>query len=140
MRKTCHLISFISLLFAVIINTGCTKTDTVSTGNYTGWAVGQAYTGYGSILNTQNDGFSWTRQQVSSLAPDVNINDIKALNSQTAWAVGGVVNGYGLIMSTLDGGLNWSRAGSLMQIPNVELMAVYVINQQKIWVAGKSNR
>lgn len=140
MRKPCHLFLWIPLLFFVLLNNGCSKSDSGSTGTYTGWAVGQVYNGYGTILNTQNDGFSWLRQVIPSLDPDVNINDINALDSQEAWVVGGVVNGFGLILRTLDGGLNWDRVGTLDQIPNVELMAVYVVDKQTIWVAGKNNR
>jgi photosystem II stability/assembly factor-like uncharacterized protein len=118
----------------------CSKSDPPNNSTYTGWAVGQAYNGFGTIINTQNDGFSWIRQQIPSLAPDVDIYDINALDYQTAWVVGGVVGGYGLILNTLDGGLNWTRKGTVSQIPNVELSAVYVIDQQIVWIAGKNNR
>lgn len=140
MRKSCHLFLFIPLLLVMILNYGCSKSDSSSTGSHAGWAVGGTDSGYGTILNTQNDGFSWQRQQIPTLAPDVNINDINALNSQEAWAVGGVVNGYGLILSTLDGGITWNRVGILDQIPNIELLAVYVVDKQSIWVTGKNNR
>ncbi len=140
MRKSCHLFLWISLLFVTILNNGCSKNDSGSVGNYTGWAVGQSYKGYGTLLNTQNDGFSWLRQVIPGTAPDVNLNDINVLDSEEAWAVGGVVNGFGLILRTLDGGINWNRVGDKNQIPNVELLAIYAIDKQTIWVAGKNNR
>jgi photosystem II stability/assembly factor-like uncharacterized protein len=140
MRKSSHLNLLILFLFVIFLNTRCTKSDTTSSGNYTGWAVGQTSNGYGTILNTQNDGFDWFRQQVSTLAPDVSLNDIKAFTSLEAWAVGGVVNGYGLILHTLDGGISWERMGTLNTVPNADLMAVLVIDAQTVWIAGKSNR
>jgi photosystem II stability/assembly factor-like uncharacterized protein len=140
MRKPCCLFLLIPLFFVLILNHGCSKSDPPSEGNYSGWAAGQAVNGYGTIVNTQNDGFSWSRQQIPTLAPDVNMNDIHAFDSQTAYSVGEVVNGYGLILRTLNGGITWERVGTISQIPNVELMAVYVIDLQNIWVAGKSNR
>ena len=137
MRKPFNLFMLIPLTFVLLLNNGCSKSDSPSDGTFTGWAVGQANSGYGTLITTQNDGFSWMRQQIQSLAPDVNINDISAFDSKTAYAVGEVVSGYGLILRTLDGGISWERVGVMGQIPNVALMAVYVIDLQNIWVAGK---
>ena len=140
MRKSIHCFWCFALFLVIFMYYGCTKSTSSSGGTYTGWAVGQSFNGYATLLYTQNDGFSWIRQQIPNLAPAVNLNDISVLNSLDAWCVGGVVNGYGLILNTVDGGVNWSRVGSQLQIPNAELMAVHVFDQQTIWITGKSNR
>jgi photosystem II stability/assembly factor-like uncharacterized protein len=123
----------------MIILFGCTKNETTVNQSYTGWAVGGVSGGYGTIINSQNDGMAWNRQANSSLVPDAFFMDVNMVSTQQVWAVGSVMNGYGLIMLTTDGGLNWIRKGSSATIPNVQFNAVCAIDANTVWVAGSGN-
>ncbi|MCX6249961.1 MAG: YCF48-related protein [Bacteroidetes bacterium] len=139
MRKPLTLILLLLISSSLLFFTGCSKTTPVADQTYTGWAVGPVYNGFGTIINTQNDGMSWLRQLTPGIASDVSITDISVLNSVEAWAVGDVLYGFGLILHTTDGGISWSRSGNEIQIPNSGLLCIKAINQQKIWVAGKNS-
>jgi photosystem II stability/assembly factor-like uncharacterized protein len=121
------------LLFMV----ACDKTQPINDQQYKGWVVGQAASGFGTILSTTNDGMTWARQGSQSQAAGVDLYDIHGLDQNHAWAVGGIFMGYGLILHTTDGGNTWIRQGTATQIPNVRLYAVHAIDNLTIWVAGE---
>ncbi len=124
----------------MILAGSCTKNnETTSNSDYTGWVAGEVSGGYGTILNTQNNGMAWYRQGSPQLAPNIGISDVYMVGELEVWAVGGVQNGYGLILHTSDGGINWSRVGTKTQIPNIELKAVHAIDVNTIWISGNNN-
>ena len=106
---------------------------------YKGWVVGQAESGYGTILSTTNDGLTWSRQGSQSQASGVDLYDIHGLDKNYVWAAGGIYKGFGLILHSMDGGVNWGRQGTATTIPNVRLYAVHAINSLNIWAAGENN-
>jgi len=129
-----------SLILIVLISASCSKTTPPSNEKqFKGWVVGQAESGYGTILSTSNDGLTWSRQGSQSQASGVDLYDIRGLDENNVWAVGGIYKGYGLILNSSDGGLNWNRQGSSSQIPNVRLYAVHAIDNLNIWVAGENS-
>jgi photosystem II stability/assembly factor-like uncharacterized protein len=129
---------FFLLLIAMLA--GCGKPTTpVDDHQYKGWVVGQAESGYGTILSTTNDGLNWTRQGSQSQAAGVDLYDIQGLDQNNVWAVGGIYKGYGLILHSIDGGASWIRQGSAAQIPNVKLFAVHVVSNLNIWAAGENS-
>jgi photosystem II stability/assembly factor-like uncharacterized protein len=124
--------------FFLLFFMACTKSDPINDQQYKGWVVGQAESGFGTILSTTNDGLTWTRQGSQSQAAGVDLYDIHGLDQYNAWAVGGIFKGYGLILHTTDGGTSWFRLGTADQIPNVRLYAVHAVDELKIWVAGEN--
>jgi photosystem II stability/assembly factor-like uncharacterized protein len=126
------------LAFFLLFLMACTKSDPIDDQQYKGWVVGQAASGFGTILSTSNDGLTWTRQGSQSQAAGVDLYDIHGLDQNNAWAVGGIYKGYGLILHTTDGGTNWFRLGTATQIPNVRLYAVHAVDDLTIWVAGEN--
>jgi photosystem II stability/assembly factor-like uncharacterized protein len=127
----------LSAIFLLILM-ACTKSEPVNDQQYKGWVVGQAASGFGTILSTSNDGLTWTRQGSQSQAAGVDLYDIHGLDQNNAWAVGGIYMGYGLILHTTDGGTNWFRQGTAVDIPDVRLYAVRAIDNLNIWVAGEN--
>ena len=135
-------INYLLGLFVVLsfLIASCSKSTTTSSDQvFKGWVVGQAESGFGTILSTNNDGLAWTRQASQSQAAGVDLLDIHGFDETTVWAVGGIYKGYGLILHSTDGGVNWYRQGTSTQIPNVKLYAVHAIDKLNIWVAGENN-
>ena len=138
--NVCRFNNFAGLAgFFLIFIIACTKSEPINDQQYKGWVVGQAESGFGTILSTSNDGFTWTRQGSQSQAAGVDLYDIHGLDQDNAWAVGGIFKGYGLILHTTDGGTTWSRQGTAAQIPNVRLYSVHAVDKQNIWVAGENS-
>ncbi len=102
---------------------------------YAGWAVGNAWDGYGTILRSTDSGASWSRQGVGQLA-GVKMESVVAVNPNTAWVVGDMAGGYATIYHTTDGGLTWDRKGSAAQVPNTSLFKVTAFGDNNIWAVG----
>lgn len=135
-----RFINFIGLiLIYLFIISACTKSKPIDDQQYKGWVVGQAESGFGTILSTSNDGLTWTRQGSQSQAAGVDLYDIHGLDQNNVWAVGGIYKGYGLILHSTDGGISWFRQGNATQIPNVRLYSVHAIDSQTIWVSGENS-
>jgi photosystem II stability/assembly factor-like uncharacterized protein len=126
-------------VFSLFFIIACTKSEPINDQQYKGWVVGQAASGFGTILSTSNDGFTWIRQGSQSQAAGVDLYDIHGLDQNNAWAVGGIFKGYGLILHTTDGGTTWNRQGTVAQIPNVKLYSVHAVDKLNLWVAGENS-
>ncbi len=50
-----------------------------------GWAVGDSIGGYGTILRTADGGDTWVRQGSPADVPDVQLNEVSAVDDQHAW-------------------------------------------------------
>ena len=125
-------------VFSLLLIIACTKSEPVNDQQYKGWVVGQAASGFGTILSTSNDGFTWTRQGSQSQAAGVDLYDIHGLDQNNVWAVGGIFKGFGLILHSTDGGTTWTRQGTAVQIPNVKLYSVHAVDKFNIWAAGEN--
>ena len=137
-KKFIFLISGIVLILLIVY--ACNKTTPETTDQqYKGWVVGQAESGFGTILSTNNDGLTWVRQGSQSQASGVDLYDIHGLDQYNVWTVGGIYKGYGLILHSTDGGINWIRQGTSATIPNVRLYAVHAIDDLNLWAAGDNN-
>ena len=90
-----------------------------------GWVVGSnPANGSGVILHTKNGGYQWDRQGTTNEIPNVELNNVQAVNHQTVWVVGDNDSGYGLILRTDNGGRTWVRQGQPGLIPDVALFGV----------------
>ena len=135
-----RIITFVGLIILMLFSfTNCDEDEPIDDQQYKGWIVGQAASGYGTILSTSNDGLTWSRQGSQSQAAGVDLYDIHSIDQNFVWAVGGIYQGYGLILHSTNGGVNWYRQGSDTEIPDVRLYAVHAIDEQHIWVAGESS-
>jgi photosystem II stability/assembly factor-like uncharacterized protein len=103
---------------------------------YSGWVVGDASDGYGTILYTTNGGDTWTHQGKAGEIPDVDLSSVSAVNNNIAWVVGGQDNGFGTILHTHDGGKTWERQGSPSEIPNIQLLKLKAVNANIVWAVG----
>lgn len=106
---------------------------------YAGWAVGNVWDGYGTILRSSDSGNTWTRQGFGQIG-NAGLAGISAVGPYTAWAVGEAVGGYGAIYHTTDGGTTWIRKGSenatdADYIPNVDLNKVHAVGND-VWIVG----
>ena len=142
-----HLTTFLgtlSIIALIVFGVGCSDDSGTNPepvpepGGYHGWAVGRSADGFGTIIHTVNSGTTWVRQGNAGMIPDVDINDITAVDSLNAWAVGSYEGGYATILRTTDGGDNWIRQGSAASIPNVELEGVSAVSVDIAWAAGDS--
>ncbi len=122
-----------ALLFGLFV-WGCALDGWAAT--YSGWVVGDASDGYGTILYTTNGGETWTRQGKAGEIPDVILVSVSAVNENIAWAVGYQDSGYGTILHTHDGGKTWERQGSPAEIPNAQLLKVRAVGANTAWVVG----
>ena len=127
------------LFFLPFLFTACSDDEPINDQQYKGWVVGQAESGYGTILSTSNDGMTWTRQGSQSQAAGVDLYDIHSLDQNTVWASGGIYQGYGLILHSSNGGVTWNRQGTATEIPNSKLFAIHAMDAQNIWAAGDNN-
>jgi photosystem II stability/assembly factor-like uncharacterized protein len=138
--KTDRIFTFVCLsALILLLATSCTKSTEVNDQQFKGWIVGQAASGYGTLLSTTNDGLTWSSQGSQSQAAGVDLYDIHGLDQNTAWAVGGILKGYGLILHTTDGGTTWNRQGTASDVPAARLYAVHAVDQSTIWVAGEGS-
>jgi photosystem II stability/assembly factor-like uncharacterized protein len=102
-----------------------------------GWVIGTFPSdGYGVVLHTADGGQVWTRQGSANEFPNVNLNNVKAVDPHTVWVVGNSDNGYGLILRTDDGGQTWARQGRPGMIPDAAIFGVGAANQKSAWVVG----
>jgi photosystem II stability/assembly factor-like uncharacterized protein len=112
---------------------------TASATRTSGWVVGtDAADGYGVILHTANGGRLWVRQGTASDVPNVELNNVKAVNHKTAWVVGNADSGYGVILRTADAGLTWVRKGGPGTIPDGAIYGVGPVNGKTAWVVGQA--
>ena len=102
---------------------------------YAGWAVGNVWDGYGTILRSTDSGVSWSRQGVGQLA-GVKMESVVAVNPTTAWVVGNSNADFATIYHTADGGLTWDRKGSAAQVPDTSLVKVTSFGNDNIWAVG----
>jgi PKD repeat protein len=75
-----------------------------------GWAIGQDQAGTPAIVHTTDGGLTWQVQGDLSAWPDMEGNDISAVDDQTAWAAlgsGNMNEARGAILHTTDGGTTW---------------------------------
>ena len=104
-----------------------------------GWVVGtDAADGYGVILHTSNGGRLWVRQGSTSDVPNVELNNVKAVDRDIAWVVGNADSGYGVILRTADAGLTWVRKGGPGTIPDGAIYGVGPVNGKTAWVVGQA--
>jgi photosystem II stability/assembly factor-like uncharacterized protein len=104
-----------------------------------GWIIGTPPAdGYGVILHTTNDGQLWVRQGSTSDVPDVELNNVKAVDSDTAWVVGNADSGYGVVLRTSDAGLTWVRQGGPGTIPDESIFGVGPVDRETAWVVGEN--
>lgn len=109
--------------------------------SHTGWAVGSSADGYGTIIHTTDSGKTWIREGNSTTIPDVDFNDVAAVDRLNVWVVGASSPGtngtsYGTILRTTDGGETWIRQGSPSTIPDVELFGISSTDGEVAWVVG----
>ena len=104
-----------------------------------GWVVGDADSGYGTILHTVDGGTTWIRQGDASTVPDVFLGSVRAVDSLQAWVVGPAADGYGTILRTSDAGETWSRIPASAGIPAVGFLDLCILDGNTIWVAGSNN-
>jgi photosystem II stability/assembly factor-like uncharacterized protein len=137
---TKFFVSLASMSLILFLFVSCSEdTPPVDDQQYKGWVVGQAESGFGTILSTSNDGLTWVRQGSQSQAAGVDLYDIHGYDQNTVWAVGGIYKGYGLILHSIDGGVSWIRQGTSTTIPNVRLYAIHAVNSLNLWAAGENN-
>lgn len=131
--------SFVSgifvFLFLLLAGNACSEAEPM----YTGWAVGAASGGYGTILRSTDSGKTWIRQGAGQIAA-LSLSGVFAVDPYTAWAVGIQESGYGSIYHTTNGGDTWERKGSSTidspdYIPNVEFLKVHAKGHD-VWVVG----
>jgi len=105
--------------------------------DYTGWTVGAAYNGYGTIYGTIDSGTTWIRQGSNQIA-NANMSGVFAVGPKTAWVVGDVHSNYATVYNTVDGGQTWNRKGfgqtALLDIP----LAKVHVSSSNIWAIGKN--
>jgi len=101
-----------------------------------GYVVGDSVgDGYGVILKTEDGGVTWQRVGGSGI-PDVDINEVRAIDRYSALASGAPSNGYGTILMTYDGGATWLRLGTREVIPQVEIDGLAAVNSRVAWAVG----
>ena len=103
---------------------------------YAGWAAGNLWNGYGTILRSTDSGESWARQGVGQIAA-VNMAGVSAVDPYTAWVVGDS-DGYATIYHTTDGGKTWVRKGSPGDLPDLNLTKVHAADDNHVWAVGGS--
>lgn len=101
----------------------------------TGWTVGSAYNGQGSILYTNDSGQSWAYQGIGQIA-DVDLSGVYAVNGMNAYVVGDVDGGYATVYRTTDAGATWNRLGTAADLPGVDLVKIDGYGNRKLWVVG----
>jgi photosystem II stability/assembly factor-like uncharacterized protein len=136
MRKFVFRISMGLFFLTLFLVSGCSKTNEPAVTKYIGWAVGMPDNSYGTIIYTDNDGLTWSRQGSPTLTPDITIFDVSAMSDQEVWVVGGSIDGYGLIYHSTSGGGLWIREGSSEQIPDAAIRAVFAADSHSAWFAG----
>ena len=103
---------------------------------YAGWAVGNVWGGYGTILRSTDSGVSWSRQGMGQLA-NASLEGVATVDPYTAWVVGeSDAAGYATIYHTTDGGQTWDRKGSAAQLPDTSLLKVATYGDNSIWAVG----
>ena len=102
---------------------------------YAGWAVGNVWDGYGTILRSTDSGVSWSRQGIGQLA-NASLLGVATVDPYTAWVVGNSDAGYATIYHTTDGGLTWNRKGSAAQVPDTSLGKVATFGDGNVWAVG----
>ncbi len=109
----------------------------IKIGAPSGWIVGEAESGYGTILKTTNGGTTWVRQGSVGQIPKADLSGVSAVDANTVWISGWPAeDGYGTILRTTDGGATWQRIRGFPQIANVGLIAISALNAQTAWVVG----
>jgi photosystem II stability/assembly factor-like uncharacterized protein len=104
-----------------------------------GWVVGtDAADGYGVILHTTNGGRLWVRQGSTSDVPNVELNNVTAVDRNTAWVVGNADSGYGVILRTANAGLTWVRQGGPSTVPDGAIFGVGPVDRKTAWVVGQA--
>lgn len=136
MRHIAFKNSTLICLLAVFIISGCGKTSDTPVTKYIGWAVGTADKAYGTILYTDNDGLTWTRQGSPTQTANVPIYDVSAMSDKEVWAVGGSIDGYGLIYHSTSGGGLWVRQGEPGVVPDAAIRSVFAVDYHTAWFAG----
>ena len=112
---------------------------TASATHASGWVVGtDVADGYGVILHTGNGGGLWVRQGSTSDVPNVELNNVKAVDRKIAWVVGNADSGYGVILRTADAGRTWVRKGGPSAIPDGAIYGVGPVNGKTAWVVGQA--
>jgi len=137
--KKAHLASVLLLLFVfVLMLTVCKKDDDGPQGEKLyGWAAGQAYDGFGTILHTENGGSTWVRQGDASMIPDADLMDIRAVDEDNVWATGMAFKGDPVILRTSDGGKTWKRQGMGSRLPASDLIGICPVSEMVCWAAGE---
>ena len=107
-----------------------------ATDYYAGWAAGNLWDNYGTILRSTDSGKTWTRQGHGQIAA-VNMSGVCAVDPDTAWVVGNS-DGYATIYHTTDGGSTWVRKGSAANLPDVDLTKVHGPDDNHVWAVGGS--
>lgn len=102
----------------------------------TGWIVGSATDGYGTILFTSDGGNTWTRQGNPSSIPDNMLLAVKAYNEDHAFVLGQPSDGYPVLLKTSNAGKDWHRMGSSNSMPDIEFSGLCVCSLNEIWLAG----
>jgi len=126
------ILVFLIILLAV-------HTDSRSEAIYAGWAVGDSWGGYGTVLRSTDSGTTWVRQGAGQIA-DANMIGVFALTPSSAWVVGEPQGGYATIYQTTDGGSTWIRKGSPNMadtdyVPEVSLAKVHAAGSH-VWAVG----
>ncbi len=103
-----------------------------------GWIVGYPADGYGVILHTTNGGKNWTRQGSPETAPNVPLNDVRAIDPCNVWAVGDPDHNYAVILRTMDGGKTWIRCGSPGMVPDFGAQGIGIVDRKIAWVVGSN--
>ena len=104
-----------------------------------GWIIGTPpANGYGVILHTTNDGQLWVRQGSAHEVPNVELNNVKAVDRDAAWVVGNADSGYGVILRTADAGRTWVRQGKPGMVPDVAIFGVGPVGRKTAWVVGQA--
>jgi photosystem II stability/assembly factor-like uncharacterized protein len=118
---------------AVIATLVCAMS--VHAAEYSGWAVGDARHGYGTIMHSEDSGATWVRQGSGQVA-NIKFSGVFAVSPQAAWVVGEADGGYATVYHTINGGGTWTRKGyGQVALTNLSGAKVHVSNGH-VWVVA----
>ncbi len=138
------VIAAATLLVTLAAIHGCVRKDLLpeETG-FTGWVVGDQADGYGTILKTLDDGFSWYRQGTISQMPGVNFRAVSCISASEVFVAGdtmpygpGGKYSLGTLFYTSDGGISWNRLADTTLMQDVVFHTVNARGNGRIWAGG----
>jgi photosystem II stability/assembly factor-like uncharacterized protein len=99
--------------------------------DYSGWAAGNAFGGYGMIIHTTNGGCTWSRQGDAGVLGPGDLSGVAAADARTAWVVGA----NGVILHTTDGGITWQRQALPADVPVTAAVGnnIKLVDRNTLW-------